>query len=39
MQVFEDLLDLLEYLPFMLSPKKTKFRKYHRGNKRGFVFL
>nr|YP_009540998.1 ribosomal protein L16 [Discoplastis spathirhyncha]AYQ93489.1 ribosomal protein L16 [Discoplastis spathirhyncha] len=23
----------------MLSPKKTKFRKYHRGNMRGRVYL
>lgn len=23
----------------MLSPKRTKFRKYHRGKMRGFVAL
>lgn len=23
----------------MLSPKRTKFRKYHRGKMRGKVFL
>lgn len=24
---------------FMLSPKRTKFRKYHRGTMRGKVFV